>query len=424
MNKAEYMEALRERLQYYNKALETEILEDYEQHFAEGLAEGRSEEEIIAELGNIEDMLQEFSQEDLKQELEAVESQANQSNSYRQLYRAVVIDGLLADMNVSASPDDQIRISYENNGSKALKLRYHFYQYEEDGVFYAGVKERREAETGESLWDVVSMFANFTNWSSAGSIDLDVQIPAGIPLIRLSSTSGDLKVRELETQELETQCTSGDLQIQGVVCRKLLARTQSGDQQVSDLSLAVHEETEIELHTASGTLEARDISGAKICLSAASGDINGNGLNAGELKVQTSSGEAELRNTESDRAALRSGSGDICLRGFQGVELRGETGSGELRLQADTESMDIKTGSGDIELEAGSRARQVRMVAGSGEIRLNLGHVEGASIVARTGSGELRIRGQEASGRSHCVSYGSGTCQVNLTTGSGDIEVR
>ncbi len=82
MNKAEYMEALRERLQYYNKALETEILEDYEQHFAEGLAEGRSEEEIIAELGNIEDMLQEFSQEDLKQELEAVESQANQSNSY------------------------------------------------------------------------------------------------------------------------------------------------------------------------------------------------------------------------------------------------------------------------------------------------------------------------------------------------------
>ena len=50
MNKAEYMEALRERLQYYNKALETEILEDYEQHFAEGLAEGRSEEEIIAEL--------------------------------------------------------------------------------------------------------------------------------------------------------------------------------------------------------------------------------------------------------------------------------------------------------------------------------------------------------------------------------------
>ena len=61
MTKSEYMDALREKLQHYNRALETEILEDYEQHFAEGLAEGRTEEDIIAELGNIEDMLQEFS---------------------------------------------------------------------------------------------------------------------------------------------------------------------------------------------------------------------------------------------------------------------------------------------------------------------------------------------------------------------------
>ncbi|MDE5748746.1 MAG: DUF1700 domain-containing protein, partial [Acetatifactor sp.] len=137
MTKSEYMSTLREKLQRYNRALETEILEDYEQHFAEGLAEGRTEEEIIAELGNIEDMLQEFSEEDLKQELEAVESQASQSNSYEQLYRAVVIEGLLADVEVRRSQDDQLKIDYENRGSKSQKLRYRFYQYEENGVFYA-----------------------------------------------------------------------------------------------------------------------------------------------------------------------------------------------------------------------------------------------------------------------------------------------
>ncbi|MDE6517374.1 MAG: DUF1700 domain-containing protein, partial [Acetatifactor sp.] len=65
MTKSEYMDALREKLQHYNRALEMEILEDYEQHFAEGLAAGRKEEDIIAELGNIEDMLKEFSEEDL-----------------------------------------------------------------------------------------------------------------------------------------------------------------------------------------------------------------------------------------------------------------------------------------------------------------------------------------------------------------------
>ena len=34
MTKSEYMNALREKLQHYNRALEMEILEDYEQHFA------------------------------------------------------------------------------------------------------------------------------------------------------------------------------------------------------------------------------------------------------------------------------------------------------------------------------------------------------------------------------------------------------
>lgn len=431
MKKSEYMEALRERLQYYNRALEMEILEDYEQHFAEGLAEGRSEEEIIAELGNIEDMLQEFSQEDLKQELEIVESQANQNNSYQQLYRAVVIEGLLADVDVSASPDDQIRIAYDNNGSKAQKLRYQFYQYEEDGVFYAGVKERKEAdfrrEAGsgiESLWEMVSMFTNFTSWPSMGSINLNVQIPAGIPVIRLRSTSGDLKVRGVETRELETKCTSGDLQIQGVTCQKLSAGTQSGDQQVSGVSLAVHEETEIKLHSTSGDMEIQGISAAKIFLNTSSGDLSGNQLNTGELKMHTSSGDVELRDAESVRTALRSGSGDICVRSLQGVELSVETGSGDLELQTDAESLEVKTGSGDVNLEAGSRAGQVHMITGSGDIRLNLGRVEGATIVARTGYGDIRIRGQEASGRSHSVSYGSGVCRVSLVTGSGDVEVR
>lgn len=431
MTKSEYMEALQERLQHYNRALEMEILEDYEQHFAEGLAEGRSEEEIIAELGNIEDMLQEFSREDLKQELEAVESQANQSNSYRQLYRAVVIEGLLADVDVSASPDDRIRIAYDNNGSKAQKLRYQFYQYEDDGVFYAGVKERKQAdfrgEAGggmESLREVVSMFSNFKSWSSEGDINLRVQIPAGIPLVRLHNTSGDLKVSELNTRELETQCTSGDLQIQGVICQKLSAKTQSGDQQVSGVSLTVQEETEIGLHTASGDMEIQGISAAKICLSTANGDLNGKRLNAGDLKIQTSSGDVELRDAESARTALRTGNGDISVCNLRGVEMSAEAGSGDLELQADAESLEVKTGSGDVDLEAGSGARLVHIIAGSGDICLNLGHVEGATIVARTGSGDMRIRGQGASGRHHSVSYGSGACQVSLVTGSGDIKVR
>jgi len=435
------MDALREKLQHYNRALEMEILEDYEQHFAEGLAEGRREEDIIAELGNIDDMLKEFSEEDLKQEMEIVESQANQSNSYEQLYRAVVIEGLLADVEVTASADDKIRIDYDNCGSKAQKMRYQFYQYEQDGVFYAGVKERRGAERrGTEGWasqgpggfasesgpeSILDVFAKFTQFSgrSSGDIYLNVQIPAGIPVIKIDNTSGDLWIQGIQTQELEAQCTSGELRLEEVVCKKFFGKTQSGDMEISGMAMRLDEDTEIEAHTASGDLEAREISAARIRLRTASGDVSAQGLKAGKLNIQTASGEQDLKDIACDRTDLRSGSGDIDAGNIRGRELNAQAGSGEVGMHVDTEVLDVKTGSGDIGLEAGARARRIHMVAGSGEICLDLGRVEGASIVSRSAGGDMNIRGYEVSGRTYNTSYGSGSCQVSLITGSGDITV-
>lgn len=420
MTKAEYMDTLREKMQRYNRALEAEILEDYEQHFAEGLAEGRTEEEIIAELGNIEDMLQEFSEEDLKQELAAVESQANQSNSYEQLYREVVIDGQLADVEVRSSPDDQLRIDYENRGSKTQKLRYHFYQYEEDGVFYAGVKERRGADFREdmgsdSIWGILSPIIS----RSSGDINLRVEIPAGIPVIELHTTSGDLDVEELRTQELTTQSTSGDLRVVEVACKKLYGKTQSGDMDISGVDMNIHEDTEVELCTTSGDMEVRRLSAARMRMQTTSGDVSAEDLETERLKVQTASGEQELENIVCDRAEMRSGSGDIEVQNICGRELSAAAGSGEVELQADVEILEVKTGSGDIDVTAGADARQIRLSSGSGSVCLDIGQVEGAAIETRTGSGERNIRGYEIAG----LSYGNGACQVKITTGSGDIEV-
>lgn len=411
MTKSEYMSTLREKLQRYNRALETEILEDYEQHFAEGLAEGRTEEEIIAELGNIEDMLQEFSEEDLKQELEAVESQASQSNSYEQLYRAVVIEGLLADVEVRRSQDSQLRIDYENRGSKSQKLRYRFYQYEENGVFYAGVKDCK---------DMPFTFGNLGNRSFSGDINLSVQIPAGIPVIKVHTSSGDLDIREIQTQELEARCTSGDVQIEGVTCKKLNGKTQSGDMEVSGVTMNVCEDTEIELCTTSGDVEIRRLAAARIRMRTSSGDLSVKELEAEQLLIHTASGEQELENVTCQRAALHSGSGDIDARNMRGKELRAETGSGEVELRADMETFAVRTGSGDINVTPGPVARKICLDAGSGSVYLNMGRVEGATIAAHTGSGDRNIRGYKSSD----ISYGSGVCQVKIGTGSGDIEVK
>ena len=60
MTREEYLGKLQEQLEKFGNELQQEIMEDYNQHFAEGEAEGRTDEEIIQELGNIEDMIREL----------------------------------------------------------------------------------------------------------------------------------------------------------------------------------------------------------------------------------------------------------------------------------------------------------------------------------------------------------------------------
>lgn len=419
MTKSEYMQALREKLHRYNGALQQEILEDYEQHFAEGLAEGRSEEEIIAELGNIEDMLQEFSEEDLKQEIEAVEAQSNQNGSYDAIYREVVIEGLLADVEISESADDELRVSYVNEGNEAQKLRYYFYQYEEDGVFYAGVKERRGGSDGsksiKGIWDLFSR----SSWAGS-NIELSVEIPARIPGVKLHTTSGDLTVQGLRNQAVEAQCTSGDLRLEELHCEKLCGMTQSGDLEAEDVQAG----RELKLTTTSGDMEVTKVSAPAINLQSTSGDLRAERVQTDNLQVQTASGDLDLDEAVSDQIYLQTASGDIEGREIRGGSLRVGTGSGDAELDADVEICTVKTGSGSISLEGCRKLQKVQLYSASGDVCLDLEKVEGATIVTRTGSGDMVIRGYEASGRSYNCSYGSGACQVEITTASGDIEVQ
>lgn len=59
MNKQEYIEELTAALEQVDKDLRCEILEDYEEHFANGLKYGKTEEQICVELGNIQDFMKE-----------------------------------------------------------------------------------------------------------------------------------------------------------------------------------------------------------------------------------------------------------------------------------------------------------------------------------------------------------------------------
>lgn len=60
MNKADYMKELIEKLADFEEELVQEIVSDYEEHFANGAMKGKTEEDVIAELGTVDELISEL----------------------------------------------------------------------------------------------------------------------------------------------------------------------------------------------------------------------------------------------------------------------------------------------------------------------------------------------------------------------------
>ena len=393
MTRLEYMEALRDKLESFNKELQQEIMEDYEQHFAEGLAAGKTEEEIIGELGNIEDMIREIPEEDYKQEIQVLEREYDGQKDHTYIgtedYKTVVIDGLVADIIVEKSTEGRIRVDYCNEGNNvAIQQKYCFFQYDENGTFYAGVKENEgvgDRETKRTIKIMGKTFEfNWANSCSSGDIKLRVKIPAGIPVVALKTRSGDIKVRSIKSERIEVETGSGDIEV-------TKAEADSWDMKTT------------------------------------SGDIELKNLKAGTFSLQTTSGDIEMEKLEAETFSLHTASGDIVGKDVRGTKLSVGTSSGDIELLGGFEEYAFRTGSGDVELEAQKGAKRILAGTGSGDVWLDVTRVGDVEVTVSTGSGDGVIEGPN--GARHQISQGSctvgcGSCKVNVSTGSGDVQVR
>lgn len=369
MTKTEYMKKLQEKLEQFNQSLQEEILEDYERHFAEAEAMGKSEEEIIEELGNIEDMLQEFSEEDYKQEVIPVDAvcEASGKQACNGMYKAIVLDGIMADIVLRESNDENVYVRFEHE-EEIFSQMYCFYQYEKDGVFYAGIRRREGADLPGAKRMALfgkTIFSFHNMGMHLGNAVITVQAPKGFPRVQARTLSGDMEISGLAVDTLQLSTASGDLTIKRV-------------------------ETE-------------------------------------ELKVQTASGDVDLADITAKSSAMKTASGDIEARAVRGETMTVGTGSGDVELRADVETYVLHTGSGDISAEISEKARDVAVSTGSGDATLHMKAVAGAEVKVTVGSGDIHITGSDVSrhgGRSCLHTYGDGACKVRVSTGSGDVDVR
>ena len=392
MTKSEYMQALQKKMEKFNRELQTEIVEDYEQHFAEGLAAGRTEDEIIEELGNIEDMISELPEKDINQEISVPQGKDTEKKTYSAGYNAVVIDGLVADVRVQNSTDGKVTMEYHNDGDDVQKQLYTFYQYEEDGVLHLGVKRNENIDYARQAKRAVKimLFGKSYEFNVGGSlgindseISLVVGIPDGMPRVEVSTSSGDLEVEGINVVQLKA-------------------------------------------HTKSGELIIKDVNAEEMDVKTSSGDLEGEELAADDICIHTGSGDMSISKVETGKMACQTGSGDIDANTIKGRRVEVQCGSGDVDFDAEFEEYIVKTGSGDVEVRVGSGAKEVVVETGSGDMDIDLGKVKDPSIKAFTGSGECYVYGVDGTRRKVSSRYtvGNGECQVEIYTGSGDAEVR
>ena len=383
MTKQEYMANLQEKLERFGRELQEEILEDYRQHFAEGENEGKADEEIIEELGNIEEMIRELSEDDLPEEFaqrameqgglcesagqevsgageaaqrEPKDTDLKRTFSYSGFYKAMVLEGKVANVRVERSEDE-------------------YYQYEEDGVFYAGVKRRKgardEGDNEEKMVKVTLFGRTIISYGNVGSfsvggqnITLTVRVPKSVPRLTAKAASGNVDISGIELESLEANSASGNVGVEQVV--------------------------------------------------------------ADRLKAHTASGNVKVDHTEFISASLDTASGNVKAEMVKGRDIHCGTGSGNIKVDAAVAEYHLGTGSGNIKVRSVGASERIDMGTGSGSIKLELEGAEGMEATVRSGSGSVHIGwGGEDSQKvkNGTYAYGNSACKVKANTGSGSIRI-
>lgn len=397
MTKNEYMKMLEIQLGKFSQSTRQEILEDYENHFAEAISQGKSEEEIINELGDIQDMIDEIPDEDLSQEntpensmydgAEASSAAGEDSSGRRVIsdctdtYRKIVADCKATDVLVRTSADDKLYVQYESyNNSAKTDNSADFYQYEKDGVFYVGMKKNETAARNVTI-GFLGFHMDIPNVRTYDSGKMIIDIPAGFKELEIVTGSGDAELSDVTGETLSVRTASGDIDMSRVKYQNINVSATSGDIELKDIAAEIFE------------------------IGATSGDAELENISAKILKLSTSSGDVEARNIVAEQTEVRTSSGDSEFSGKVAKYFG-------------------RSGSGDQEIEIEGKLSEGEFITGSGDIELKIKDNTGAEIIASTGSGDVDVRTRlnvESCLNGYVV--GDGSAKISIKTGSGDADI-
>lgn len=455
MKREEYMGALKSALTGFDEELVQEIVSDYEERFRVGTENGKTEEQVIAELGSIKDLVEELGEmqqgagENFKAAGNATENNAQQTEknfesnntytgqsgtyyqdkSFTETFDSAmkkfgkVFDKVMKEAGrVIEDAAEKIEFHFEeakrnyNNGD--YSFTYESSERDENGE--PNVEQRGEgmAETRRVVVDAILADVTFRSTQDA--------TPKAVCHYYSHKTS---MMYPFYTRQ------EGDTFYVGV------RRNQDTEKKSGFFQINMSPSIEIEVFlpagvmlvegtSNSGDFELNEISPAELALRTKSGDVNANHLVCDRISMNTMSGDINLVNTIAKTTSLGTQSGDCYVDYLEGVDgvasLSIGTASGDANVKhVKATTVELSTASGDVDA-ASLVCTNAYFHTASGDV--DAVDCSGECLEAGTASGDISVK---ASFKKYSVNTSSGEIRVEsfadadviANSTSGDVDV-
>ncbi len=462
MTRSEYMDQLKEALKGFDTEIQEEIISDYEEHFTMGAASGKSDDEIAAELGSIDELVEELK------------SLSEKKTSTEKTTAKSVFDG---DFDPNKAIDDAVRGFAGLLGSMAAGLTKGAEKLSSE--FGNAVEKKNEAQEAERMvrsWakdlndvadKVVKSSSKVADRVLKGSSKVaDKVVEKSSSFVKEmgesinnmtehvkpapeSSSTEEGKVTEtyscgdeVKKVVIETDCGNVlvkkseddgykfDYENNGSANQQLAYKFnwfQEGDTIKVVCKKEVGRSTFFSGLTCPDILVSVEIPADldRLDVHTVSGDIKLDGINVNTLKINTMSGEVTTANSEANTASAGTVSGDITVVNTNIGAATFNTVSGDLTYEGITSTVKAGTTSGDLDIKARD-AREIGVNTVSGDANVYLINATGYVASLKTVSGDLSLTcGDEKCKyiRNGNYTMGDGGCLINAGSVSGDIAI-
>lgn len=442
MRSEEYLRAVEEALQGYDEEMVKELMASLNEHFEQGLSEGRSEEALCEELGAVEDLVSELNtmenakleNAERKARVFSVEEQHKSYGEYSDQGAGISADASKGEAHTETalakrvSPKGypvskiyaelgfaEVKLLHTDEGIPYIRLQrgsdepesVRLEEYFNGDIYEVRLVKNEGAQYREnrSIWSQI--FAGLTNGAAALGLGvhlaLELYIPAEIRELCVKQSSGDISGDELNIPVLKLTSGSGDIDLNHVQADTLEARSASGDVTLENIAGVT-----VTVGSTSGDLDVQDVKAVNMTVHSTSGDLDLDSCIADErLGVNTTSGDIDLNESHARRLEVNTISGDatVCVRCAQAV-LGSTSGDLEVTFLGDVDAR-LNTVSGDLNVRLKNDRR-------------------GFCAQTQTVSGDVHVHYAGTSGhygKHASVNVGSQTSRLDIHTISGDITI-